>query len=225
MDKSITQICKTRYSESHALVDRETLEIKPLRCKSWNCPICSKQKAGVHKKRIIIGSPERFFTLTNVGRSRKEIAGNWKNFVRDLRRRGYQIQFARVIELEPSGIFNIHAVQRGDFMPQRQLSKLARANNMGYIVDVRKVKKGRKASSNVASYITKYLVKRSKETTESLPGVRLVTYSRKWLSEVLTKTLEAWREKGRFIVLTFDWITEIREGGASYVQTAEARGP
>jgi len=63
------------------------------------------------------------------------------------------VQWVWTVEPNPAGTgHHVHAEQRGAFVPVRQLSRLARREGMGQVVDIRRIRMGVDVSS-------RYLVK------------------------------------------------------------------
>jgi hypothetical protein len=154
--------CPDPWAKLHVFYNHETKQAIPARCKKWTCFACAKINFYKVDWLLSAGGPERFITLSRAGDSTERIRLNLQHLIQSLRRKGYVFEYAAVIELHRNGQAHIHLLQRGDFIPQRVLSKLWRkATSKGYsgagsyIVDIRSIS----SSQNVKGYVLKYLKK------------------------------------------------------------------
>lgn len=154
--------CPDTWANLHIFYNSGTKQVIPARCKKWSCFACAQINYYKVDWLLSQGEPERFITLSRAGDSPTRISLNLKHLVQALRRKGYEFEYAAVIELHRNGQAHIHLLQRGDFIPQRILSKLWRkSTSKGYqgagshIVDIRSIEN----NQNVKGYILKYLKK------------------------------------------------------------------
>lgn len=186
--------CPDLWAKSHLFYNPTTKQVIPARCKRWTCFACAKINYYKVDHLISLGNPERFITLTRAGRTPKEINYNLKKLVQGLRRLEYIFEYAAVVELHENGQAHLHLMQRGDFVPQEQLSEMweryTRKSYSGqgsFVVDIRKIQD----NQNVKGYILKYLQKtwdleatnqKSWEALQrSYPGLNHYRMSRNWL--------------------------------------------
>jgi len=125
-------------------------------------------------------------TLTNIPKDPDRARVGFSNLVRDLRDRGIAFEYVRFFEVgSRTGMYHYHLGQRGDFVPVRLLSKLAAANGLGEVVDVRKCH-----GEGPGWYMSKYIAK----GLDTLPeGWRKVAASRHfWPVEPPQETEPGW---------------------------------
>lgn len=136
--------------------------VMPLRCKTWDCPKCSKTMKMRWIKRIQSARPTRWFTLT----MKAELTGStidqfrtlqtaWKALVAIIRKRFGSFEYVCVRELQKRGAPHIHSAFRGAFIPQKWLSRTWVKLGGGPIVHIQAIQ----GDNRLASYITKDLVK------------------------------------------------------------------
>lgn len=131
------------------LVNTTTRERIGGRCKAYRCAYCGPRKLKYLELCLCAAMPERFLTLTlapeDPTQRRKQVA--W--LMQSVRRGGRRCELAWCTERNPKGTgFHIHALQKGDFIPQRELQ----AKWGGRRVDIRQVKS---VGSGVQSYMLK----------------------------------------------------------------------
>lgn len=194
--QTLFEPCPDPWARLHAFYNPATGQVIPARCKRWNCFQCAKINYYKVDHLISLGNPERFITLSRAGKTPKEINYNLKKLVQGIRRLGLVFEYAAVVEPHENGQAHIHMMQRGDFIPQAQLSdmwKVYTAKSYGgqgsFIVDIRFIQD----NQNVKGYILKYLKKSwdSEKTDakswaalqEHYPGLNHYRLSRGWLSE------------------------------------------
>ena len=102
------------------------------------CPVCGPVEAFKLASAIALGEPERLVTLTRVGDTWAERRARMKRLRHDLVQELGAVEWAWSVEPNPRGTgHHVHAVQWGDFLPQRRLSQMADRRGMGRVVDVR----------------------------------------------------------------------------------------
>lgn len=119
------------------------------RCKAYRCEYCGPRKLQLLELCLVAALPERFITLTwapeDRDRRRKQVA--W--LMQSLRRDGMRCEIAWVTEENPRGTgHHIHALQKGDFIPQATLQ----AKWGGRIAHVAKL-------DNVGGGVSAYMLK------------------------------------------------------------------
>jgi hypothetical protein len=91
----------------------------------------------------------------------EDVTGAYKALSRlckSLRRRGYTFEYLAVPERHKNGRYHLHILQRGSFVPQRELSMLAERAGMGRYVWITNIDVGDSMNS-VAKYLVKYMTK------------------------------------------------------------------
>lgn len=82
--------------------------------------------------------PERFCTFTRVGNTWQEVRGRMKRLRYDVDHAGFRWDWVWQVEHNPKGTgHHVHCWQRGDYVPQRSLSRMAVTRGMGEVVDIR----------------------------------------------------------------------------------------
>lgn len=141
-----------------ALYNHVAGELLPLPCGMWSCPVCGPGKA--HRLGLLAAAaaPERFVTLSRVGPDLKTVHERLKTLSKSLRRSGKGWEYLAVPEIHQNGSWHLHLLQRGDFVPQRELSRRADSAGMGRVVHIQRVKGGR---HEISAYLCKYLTKQT----------------------------------------------------------------
>ena len=163
MDTSDT--CK--YSAWYWL-NQDTGEVRPFNCGSWSCKVHQGAVAYHWACRVAESQPERMITLTSIPESQPRAYFGFQQVVIAIRRKGFDFQYARFLEVKSDKI-HFHIAQRGDFIPKFWLSSQASANGLGRIVDIEKC-----YGAGPAFYVGKYITK----DNYTLPGRRKVASSR-----------------------------------------------
>jgi len=122
----------------------------------------------------------RFFTITSPGGENREASygefpERWKRLHQRIVRQFGRIEYIAVVEPQKRGAAHIHVVYRGDFIPQRWLSKAAKESGFGPIADIRLPPR------QVATYLAKYLTKELRDPSVAPPRYfRRVRWSKGW---------------------------------------------
>ena len=118
----------------------ETGELRPARCGAHGCPWCGPVNARQVAGALGRAEPERLITLSQVGDDWQQRRGRMKRLAYCLRKDlGARHQWAWHVEPNPKATgYHAHCYQRGDFITQRSLSRLADRCGMGRVVDIRK---------------------------------------------------------------------------------------
>jgi hypothetical protein len=120
------------------LWNRETGELRPVPCRRLRCPVCLGTAAWRRGLAIRFVRPERFITFTLVGDDWQTIRGRMKQLRYFLVLEVGSVVWVWTVERNPRGTgFHVHAWQCGDFLPQREVARLARQVGMGERVDIR----------------------------------------------------------------------------------------
>lgn len=137
--------------------------------------MCGPAKA--HRLGLLAAAadPQRFVTLTRAAAEPSEALRRLKIVSQALRRAGKGWEYLAVPERHQNGFWHLHLLQRGDFIPVRELSGRAESAGMGRVVWIERVQGGPHA---VAAYLVKYLTKDAGD--DRPPGARRYTTSRSW---------------------------------------------
>jgi hypothetical protein len=186
--------CPDPWAALHVFYHPELKKVIPARCKKWSCFSCAKINYYKVDYLLSAGNPERFITLTRAGDTTERIRLNLQHLIQSLRRKGYVFEYAAIVELHRNGQAHLHLLQRGDFIPQRVLSKIWHiCTSKGYqgkgssIVDIRSIE----GNQNVKGYVLKYLKKTWEQEKhnpkswfalqEKYPGLNHYRMSKNWL--------------------------------------------
>ena len=94
------------------------------RCKAYRCGYCGPRKLHLLELCLLSALPQRFITLTQAPEDKKRRRDQVNAYLRRLRGAGYRCELAWVTEPNPKGTgFHIHALQKGDYIPQPVLQK------------------------------------------------------------------------------------------------------
>lgn len=108
-------------------------------CWRLRCAGCVRRCAYVRSLAIADARPERMVTVTRVGDDWGSIRARMKELRYRLVCAERQCDWVWTVEANPRGTgHHVHAWQRGSYLPQRELSALARRCGMGTVADVRK---------------------------------------------------------------------------------------
>lgn len=167
------------------MVDRLSGAWWPADCDSGVCERCGIERARVRARLITercrqVENP-RFITLTQAPEDWQARRGQVRDLARRLRARGYATQWIWVTERgSRTGMIHVHAIQHGDYIPQRELQELWG----GRRVDIRSAapRHGEyisKSAARTASYISKGSVQDLDQALD-LNGGRLHHWSRQF---------------------------------------------
>jgi len=142
--------------------DHKTMLVIPARCKRWDCPYCGPQKLGLWQHKLLAGHPQRFITITCKPGSfaspidaAHALKRAWSRYVDHHRRTHHECEYALTLQWHRNGWPHYHILQRGDYIPQRDLSiwMLRYANSP--IVDVRAIR----SAQGQTHYVTRYCLR------------------------------------------------------------------
>lgn len=145
----------------YVVIDRLSGEIWPADCDSGRCQRCGIERARVRARLVTercksVEHP-RFITLTQAPEDWQQRRAQVRDLARRLRSIGIRTEWIWVTERgHKTGMVHVHAVQHGDYVPQRQLEELWG----GRRVDIRAAaaRHGEyisKSAARVASYVSK----------------------------------------------------------------------
>lgn len=102
--------------------------------------------------------PERWITLTAVSEDVRGAYEALRRLSRLLRKRGYTWEYLAVPERHKNGSYHLHLLQKGSFVPQRELSQLAERAGMGRVCWIKAIDQagGMEATPK---YLVKYMTK------------------------------------------------------------------
>jgi hypothetical protein len=110
----------------------ETGEVKPVPCRRLTCPPCLRKAAWRRSLAIKYSRPERFLTLTLAGDEWQTIRGRMKRLRHDLEQQLGHVEWVWNVERNPKGTgHHVQAWQRGDFLLQADLSRMAQRRGFG----------------------------------------------------------------------------------------------
>lgn len=186
-----------------------------LPCGKWTCNVCGWGKQRVAEYLVLSGMLEahkrgekvRFLTLTEDPKRPmqiKELSAAWNRLRSTLKHLGKLEEYAAVVEATKRGRPHLHVVCTGDYVPQRELSRLAEQAGFGRISDIRLVDFGdqEEGSKKAASYIAKELSGYMSKTKGAEIGKlvktrrRPVRTSRGWYPGGMERVKRELREKG-----------------------------
>ena len=108
-------------------------------CGRVGCPVCGPYKARRRGMAIGFVQPERQVELTLVGETWPAVRSRVRNFVYRVRAEGYEWEWCWHCEPNPAGTgHHVHGYQRGSYVPQGVLSRIADRCGMGYRVFVQR---------------------------------------------------------------------------------------
>ena len=155
-----------------ALFNPTTGEMRAIRCDSWRCGVCAPAKA--HRLGLVAAAaePQRFITLSKVGNCLQDCVSRLTVLSKSLRRAGHTWEYLAVPEPHQRAGWHLHLLQRGSYLPQRELSRRAASAGMGSVVWIEAIQE----PEHVARYLVKYMAKTDPEHFP--PGTRRYRSSR-----------------------------------------------
>lgn len=142
----------------------ETLTAIPLRCRSWNCPVCAPVQRGKLLRALRATQVDSLLTLTCAPEHFASPTRAWHRLseaipllIRLIRARypSAEVQYFLVWESTKSGWPHCHLLLRAPYIPQRWLSQQWALLTHAPIVDIRRAHHRGAA----AAYLSKYLSK------------------------------------------------------------------
>lgn len=190
------------------MLNTSTGQIAPARCRANHCPWCGPVNAMLVGGAIALSKPERFLTLTLVGDDHQQRRNRMKRLRHRLMAEVGACEWAWHVEPNPAGTgHHVHAYQRGSFIKQADLSRLADQQGMGPVADIRRLElDGGPAGYGVKMAGIKYGLKmadqdESMRTYLAVNGGRLVHTSRGfWQVDGAQvgqrEAMKAWAQRG-----------------------------
>lgn len=164
--------------------DLSQLIIIPIRCKSWDCPVCGPKRLTQMTAKICSGLPSKFITLTlkpypneTLASMFDNVKAAWTKLVKRIRREFGPFEYVLTWELTKNGTPHAHVAARAGYIPQNWLSRQWRDLTGSPVVDIRAVKR----PQDIARYVTKYMTKNAGQTAAALDGRRLFQFSGHYL--------------------------------------------
>lgn len=105
------------------------------------------------------GGSLRLVTLTSSDQALNPIQQDFRRLIMRLRRRRLLQDYLKVIEIKNPYREHIHMCFRGSYIEQAFLSNLWQHLHQSPVVDIRKVKAGKRNKRGVANYLAKYMSK------------------------------------------------------------------
>lgn len=189
-------ICTDKWAIRHRIVNETTGESFPMQCKRYKCLHCGPRRVAMWRAIIEQAEPERFITLSRVGDTLVEVGRVMTVIARRLRRLGYHFEYLATFERHrvAANGYHIHIIQTGDYIPQAVLSECLRSATHGrsWVVDIRR------ASGQVAGYVTKYVTKAlthdeiGEKPDGSVARPNRIRYSKRFFKGATTKEIRAY---------------------------------
>jgi len=183
-----TRLASQQYCGKGSIIgaspDRSHVVIIPMRCKSWDCPVCGPAKRRAWIARFQAAEPEREITLTcPAGKwstpqdAAWHMKNAWVKLVARIRRKYGLFEYGLVWELTLRGTPHMHILARGSYIPQKWLRLQWIELGIGEIVHIASVK----SHAKHAAHICKYLAKDTGQTAMELAPMRIVQTSKNFL--------------------------------------------
>lgn len=145
-----------RPVSGRALYNSTTGDLIPVPCNTWACSVCGPAKASRLGILAAAARPERFVTLSKVASDPQTAYKRLTVLSRGFRRSGKGWEYLAVPEAHKNGSWHLHLLQRGDFIPQRELSRRAESAGMGRVCWIEGIQN---AGEAVPKYLMKYMTK------------------------------------------------------------------
>jgi hypothetical protein len=134
----------------------ETAEVKRVPCRRLTCAVCLRKAAWRRSLAIKHSRPERYITLTLAGDDWQTVRGRVKRFRYDIVRELGQVEWVWNVERNPKGTgHHVQAWQRGDFLSQAELSRMATRQGFGKRVWIERWKSGGESYALKEAYAVK----------------------------------------------------------------------
>ena len=163
--------------------DFSSIQVVPVRCRSWKCPKCGPPLRQQWAHRIAEAKPERFLTLTTDTKRFRAPEEAYLHLntalpalIRELRKLKIGFEYCLLWEPTESGWPHIHIAQKGSFVPKKLLSYLWDKLGCGIIVDVTRIRH----KGQTANYVTKYMTSAALHHAFLPKHHRIIQYSRRF---------------------------------------------
>lgn len=138
------------------LLSLDTGQVRPVPCRRLGCPPCLRRASWRRSLAIAYAQPERFITLTQVGSDWSTIRNRVKALRYAVNKKLGALEWTWNVEKNPAGTgHHVQAWQRGDFLAQHELSRLAVSYGMGEVVDIRWWRSGGESYALKEAYAVK----------------------------------------------------------------------
>lgn len=176
-----------RTSHAYHLETRECALIARA-CRRKKCQVCADTARKILVRRITDAAPERFITLSvrhegDPQESLNTCTHQFRRLIQTLRRRHGPMEYVRIIEYCVDGYPHLHILQRGPYIPQRELSELWSHYTGATVVDIRKAH-GR-STRYVAKYISKATADQSQWNRQTVSASRGFWRDKPWFTEFI----------------------------------------
>ncbi len=161
--------------KSKAFFNPKINQLVPIACRMWTCPSCGPAKAYRLGHLASLTGPERWVTLTRASDCVRGAYEGLRKLSRMLRRHGYRWEYLAVPERHQNGSYHLHLLQKGSFIPVRELSVLSDRAGMGRVVWIERIKYSADGETDVPKYLVKYM---TKEAASHPPNVNRYAQSR-----------------------------------------------
>lgn len=161
-------------------LDTWTGQLRPASCKAIRCPVCGPREARIRAWRIAKMLPGRMLTVTDLPADYQEARAVERRFLQRIRREGYVLEWAVSHERTKAGVRHLHALCRGDYIPQSVVSREASRSGAGIVADIRRVRNrgGVSYAFKNALQVVGYTTKGDLEAHLDLNGGRLCRTTR-----------------------------------------------
>ena len=194
-DPTISQLLRRQsYADHHCIKgaivgespDRRTMLVIPARCKRWDCPYCGPQKLGLWQHKLLAGRPERFITITCKPDSfptpihaAQALKRAWSRYVDHFRRTHHDCEYALTLQWHRNKWPHYHILQRGDYIPQRDLSAWMLHYANSPIVDVRAIR----SAQGQTHYVTRYCLRDAAQADTTGCQAKRINTSRHYIPD------------------------------------------
>lgn len=248
---------KTRCPNTYGLfvLSAEKGKAFPLTCSRWDCPNpgCGGLKREAAREAFTGGTEQawdrgeqvRLMTLTSLpGTTHPEFQAGVKRSLLVLRKRGFITEYGGAIERTVSGLPHAHLLITGTYIPQRELSRIARGGptcrtRLGEVVDIRAVRNigprsavsdyllKQQTAGELARYVSKAATEQAR-AARALEGVtrqRPIRLSRGWypggLGAAVKVVRRRWSDSAEPVTAT-DWAVVRRDPESGYITVLNA---
>lgn len=167
-------------------MNRVTHEVRPLGCARLRCSSCLPRLAWRRGLAQAHARPQRFCTFTRVGNDWPTVRGRMKRLRHAVAAAGFGWEWVWQVERNPAGTgHHVHCWQRGDYVPQAALSRMAVTEGMGPVVDIRRWRSNESRATAYALKAITYTFKNAGGVVDAtafltMNGWRLSHQSRGW---------------------------------------------
>lgn len=185
-------------------------------CNVLRCPSCLPRLAWRRGLAIAHAQPERFVTLTRVGNDWPTVRGRMKRLRHALAAEVGSWEWVWSVEANPKGTgHHVHCHQRGRFVKQGTLSRLAAVEGMGRVADIRRWHDAKGAATSYGMKAVTYTFKDATGSVDAAGflatnGRRLTHQSRGWWTAGGARDQEAAAIRDYFGDDDGEWVVVMR---------------